>query len=145
VHLFHDGEISGALRDLVDIDGMIRTFAEEETFWEVLTSEAVAMDATRALYYSLRYSRMWLHTPIPQEVSGHVDRWAPLSLVRRAMDALVSRALFRPLGASGAATFMLRARGHCLRMPLGMLLRHLSVKTVRRWRHGGVPLPASEG
>jgi hypothetical protein len=32
-HLFHDGEVSGAVRDVVDLDSLLRTFGVDASFW----------------------------------------------------------------------------------------------------------------
>src|SRR5262249_41958243 len=55
VHLFHDGEIAGAIRDLVDLDSLLRYFGEDSNFWTDLMTEAVVLGLTRPAYYALRY------------------------------------------------------------------------------------------
>jgi hypothetical protein len=135
VHLFHDGEIAGALRDLADIDGLLRSFGAEPGFWDDLSVEAVALDASRATFYALRYASRVLATPVPAGVWSRASRWAPARRVLQVMDALVERALLhhdrrkQPVPAA-----LLRARAHWLRMPPGLLARHLVTKAVRRWR-----------
>jgi hypothetical protein len=139
VHLFHDGEIAGALRDLSDIDALLRELGEGDPgFWDDLCDEAVALDASRATYYALRYGGRLLATPVPDRVTARALEWAPSGPVQRTMDALVERAL--PLSERTrpwVPAAMLKARAHWLRMPPALLARHLAVKAVRRWAPGG--------
>ena len=129
-HLFHDGEVAGALRDLVDLDELLRVFGSEPAFWGNLTEEAAALDLTRPFFYTLRYARRWFDTPIPSEVMGRSNTWAPPALVLGLMDALVERTLpTMPRRPSPAAAFALYVRSHWLRMPPGQLVRHLARKS----------------
>jgi hypothetical protein len=131
-HLFHDGEIAGALRDLVDLDALLRAFALEPSFWDDLTKEAEALDLTRPAYYTLRYSQRWFGTPVPAEVTSDAARWAPPGATVRLMDALVDRAIAGRGEGSGAAAWALYVRSHWLRMPPLQLARHLTRKALSR-------------
>jgi hypothetical protein len=140
VHLFHDGEIAGALRDLVDLDGLFRHFGATPSFWTRFCDEAEAMDASRASFYAVRYARRVLQTPVPADVVSRAARWAPGRGPLAAMDYLVERALvWGRAGERSIAGAALRTRAHWLRMPPGLLLRHLAVKTARRWRGDAAP------
>lgn len=133
VHLFHDGEITGALRDLVDIDGLLRHYGNTTSFWKDFCGEAEVLGVQRATFYAVRYARRVLATPIPPDVLAAVERWGPRRTVLVAMDRLVGPALMRGEGAGRSfPTAALRARAHWLRMPPGLLARHLAVKTYRR-------------
>jgi hypothetical protein len=134
-HLFHDGEIAGAIRDVVDLDSLLRTFGVEASFWPDLLQEARELDLTRPAYYALRYARRLLNTPIPAEYLAEASAWAPASPVRLLMDALVERTLTAgssPL--SSATATALYVRSHWLRMPPFMLARHLLTQSIRRRR-----------
>jgi hypothetical protein len=134
-HLFHDGEIAGAIRDLVDLDQLLRSFAKDgqgEAFWRDLVQEAVALDLTRPAYYALRYAQRWFDTPVPADVAVETAAWAPPAAVRRLMDALVQRTIpegFRDT--SQAAVLALYVRSHWLRMPPLQVVRHLTRKSLR--------------
>jgi hypothetical protein len=131
-HLFHDGEIAGAIRDLVDLDQLLRSFGENETFWMDLLQEAVALDLTRPAYYALRYARRWFKTGVPDEIIAKIAEWAPPTPVRRLMDTLVERTMpGNSGGASSAAVFALYVRSHWLRMPPVQVVRHLTRKSLR--------------
>ena len=129
LHLFND-EVGMPLRDLVDQDALLREFGGRAGFWDALLARARQHGLERPLYYMLRQARAKLGTPLPAELCQAAERFAPSPLVRRAMDALLAR---RFAGSpSAAAIFSLRA--HWLRMPAGLLVRHLAVKALRRAR-----------
>lgn len=132
-HLFHDGEIAGAIRDLVDLDQLLRSFGQQQAFWEDLVQEAVALDLTRPAFYALRYAHRWFDTPVPGVVVAETSAWAPPGAVRRLMDALVERTIPKSSrDTSQAAVFALYVRSHWLRMPPLQVMRHLARKSVRR-------------
>lgn len=131
-HLFHDGEIAGAIRDLIDVDSMLRFFTRDPTFWEDLIGEASALGLTRPLYYALRYARRILGTPIPAEVVDASAPWGPTAVVRFLMDTLVERTLRgRASRGSDGSAFALYVRSHWLRMPPLLLVPHLLRKVTR--------------
>jgi len=133
-HLFHDGEVSGAIRDVVDIDGLLRAFGGNAGFWTDFVGEARALDLQRPAYYAVRYARRLLDTPVPASVDRELRAWAPPAAVAKTMDALVTRALVGPTRTSGAKTaaLALYVRAHWLRMPTLMLARHLTHQMFRR-------------
>jgi hypothetical protein len=125
-HLFHDGEIDGAIRDLVDLDTLLRSFSCRDGFWRDLTTEAVELQLMRPTFYSLRYARRLLGTPIPADVEGVVAQWAPPRPAQALMDLLVERTLKGGAATtSRASAKALYIRSHWLRMPPVMLMRHL--------------------
>jgi hypothetical protein len=130
-HLFLNEELGQGLRDLVDLDGLLRHYGAEAGFWPALEARAAEMDLEAPVGYALRYSRMILDTPVPAKaLSGSVKPW---------MDALFLRALqpdhpsaadrFTPL-----ARWLLYVRAHWLRLPPARLAYHLVVKATRRTR-----------
>jgi hypothetical protein len=134
-HLFHDGEITGAIRDVVDLDALLRRFSEDADFWREFVSETHELGLTRPAYYALRYSRRLLDTPVPADVLDGVDAWGPAQPVRVLMDALVERTLpGRLVGTSSTAAFALYVRSHWLKMPPFLLARHLLRQSVRGHR-----------
>ncbi len=134
-HLFYEGEFVNGLRDLVDIDSLLKHFGREQMFWRQLCARAHELGLTRPLYYALRYGEMVLGTPIPPEIQQEVSPWGPSYLLKKLMDALFVRAL-RPLHNSCSsftttlARRMLYIRAHYLRMPLRMLIPHLIHKSL---------------
>ena len=130
-HLFSDGELEHGLRDLYDLDGLLRHFGTRGQFWDELVERAVEMDLGRPLYYALTYTSRLLATPVPTtvvEAAAAVSK--PAKPLAALMDVLLPRALmpdhpscddvFTPLARS-----LLYIRSHHLRMPLYLLLPHL--------------------
>jgi hypothetical protein len=131
-HMFHDGEIAGAIRDLIDLDQLLRWFGGNDEFWTDLVREAEGLDLTRPAYYALRYAGHWFNTPVPERVAARVSRWGPPLPIRGLMDALVRRSMTGASPASSpAAVFALYVRSHWLRMPPLHLVRHLARKSFR--------------
>jgi hypothetical protein len=136
-HLFHNDELSNGLRDLVDLDGLLRHFATTQEFWPALADRAAELDLARPLYYGLRYAGLTLGTPVPPAVSASAERGAPSRWLRAVMDRLWLGAL-RPdhptaaLRHTALARQLLYLRAHWLRMPPMLLAYHLSVKAMRR-------------
>jgi Uncharacterised nucleotidyltransferase len=132
-HLFHDGEVAGAIRDLVDIDALVRHFDAEPGFWQDWLTEAPRLGLVRPAYYALRYARQLVGTPVPGDVTSAMTPWGPSASVRALMDRLVTRAISGSAGRlSSASVFGLYVRSHWLRMPAPLLIRHLSRKAMRR-------------
>lgn len=129
-HLFSDGELEHGLRDLVDLDALIRHFGQEQDFWGKLVDRAREMELSRPLYYALRYTTRILGTPVPAGVLSDSRVGTPNAVQSKFMDQLFLRAL-RPAHPScedsltGTARWLLYVRSHYLRMPFRLLLPHL--------------------
>lgn len=140
-HLFQDGDLAGGLRDLLDLDDLLRHFgANEPDFWTTLVKRAKELDLHRPVYYALRFTSRMLQTPVPEAVlieSKKIGK--PLPPMSLMMDLLADRA-FVPDAGSGQrfgaslARWMLYVRSHWLRMPPLLLLQHLSKKAMRRFQ-----------
>lgn len=130
-HLFHEGEFDKGLRDLSDLDSLLRHFSRHAPdFWKNLMPRAMELDLSRPLYYALRYTTQILHTPVPSDVLQAAELKAPNRLMLKVMDALFFRA-FRARHPSCDDWFtkpalqLLFVRSHWLKMPFPLLLRHL--------------------
>lgn len=137
-HLFHEGDFDHGLRDILDLDGLLRHFGtHEEGFWDALVPRAIELDLLRPLYYALHYCSLILASEIPQEVLKQVEQGKPNALMSRVMDWQFMRAL-RPdhiscdLPFTGLARWLLYVRSHYLRMPLRLLIPHLIRKAWKR-------------
>jgi hypothetical protein len=132
-HLFHEGEFDNGLRDLADLDGLLRHFGREPSFWAGLVPRAHELGLSRPLYYALRYARSLLETPVPAEVVDEARAGEPPGPLRPVLDFCFSRAL-RPTHSSCAdrwtplARKLLYVRSHWLRMPFPLLAVHLARK-----------------
>jgi len=129
-HLFHDGELPHGLRDLTDLDLLLRDAALDRHFWPRLTARADELQLSRSLFYALRYLRHFLDTPVPDDVMTTLDAAAPNRVTLALMDRIFSRVL-APDHASCADSFTPAARlaafvrAHWLRMPAHLLIPHL--------------------
>ena len=135
-HLFMNDDMTHALRDLSDMDLLLRHFAAAPGFWSGLVARAAVLDLARPLYYGLRYtSRIW-GTEVPHTVTQEIRRHAPSAPVLAMMDGIWMRVLRSGHTSAaprwqGAALGALFLRGHWLRMPPLLLARHLVVKALK--------------
>lgn len=128
-HLYLNDETGHALRDLCDLDALLRHFGHDAAFWTTLFERAEHHQLQRPLYYALRHVQalLGLQLPAPQ-----VARWralAPPAPVRALMDRLWLAA-FDPARRHAVAQLALYVRGHWLRMPAPLLVRHLGIKAL---------------
>lgn len=136
-HLFHEGEFEKGLRDLFDLDSLIRQFGAMPDFWERLMLRASVLGLTRSLYYALRYTTMMLETPVPAHGLAAAEIGKPPAWVVWIMDACYRRVM-RPMHAStyslgtGPARAALYIRSHWVRMPFHLLIFHLGHKALVR-------------
>jgi hypothetical protein len=147
IHLFQDSELDGRLRDLVDIDGLVRAFLDTDEKWLSFSKRVHELGADEPVWYALHFGAKWMGTPrcdLP-ELS------LPGALRLRAMEWIVPRTCL-PTDLDNGPTFSQRmarriatARYHLLRMPPGLLARHVVHKAadaVRAWRKPAVKTPA---
>jgi hypothetical protein len=131
-HLFHEGEWEHGLRDLVDLDALMRHGAGREGWWEGLWQRAEELNLTVPLALALRYAHALLKTPVPNSLLATAEH-ARSPLLWPLRDALFLRGFAmahpscRPRG-NAIAAFLLYARAHALRMPPHLLLPHLAYK-----------------
>jgi hypothetical protein len=139
VHLFQDSDCTDRLRELVDIDALLRAHAGE-ALDDALPKHASIHGLGRPLWYALRYAQAWLNTPVSPALARAIDEFAPSTIVLRAMDALVHRALFpphpdsRPPQHTPFSHRVLAGRAVWLRMPPGLLVYHAAMKGLRSTR-----------
>jgi hypothetical protein len=134
-HLFFNDDTSYALRDLSDLDLLIRHFVREPHFGGRLLARAIDLNLTRPLYYGLRLTSRLLGTPVPLDIQKQIAEFAPSAGLASLMDAVWVRALrsrhpSADLPGTWAALSALYLRGHWLRMPPLMLAKHLSIKAL---------------
>jgi hypothetical protein len=140
-HLFHEGEWEHGLRDLVDLDAMLREFGASPGFWDELLAVAGEMNLGRPLFYGLRYCRRLLETPMPNGLSERCPS-RPGDAAASMMDRLFMPGFSTAhhslrLRGAGPASFALYVRSHWLRMPMHLLLPHLARKS---WMENVAPL-----
>jgi hypothetical protein len=124
-HLIADGDLAGGLRNLWDIDRLLRHFAAGDAdFWQALLARAVRHGLLRAVHRAARLANDLYGTPIPE--SWRVwDSADPLFRAR----LLARDGWGRPT--RRALRFAFYLRSHALRMPPLMLALHLLRKARR--------------
>jgi len=137
LHLDVNDELAHALRDLSDLDLLLRHFGADAAFWPQLVARSHQLGLARVLHDWLRRAVRILQTPVPPAALAGVVDAAPGALRGRLMDALWLQALrprHRSLLGTGSRLALtgLYLRAHWMRMPAGLLVRHLTVKALRR-------------
>ena len=135
-HLIADGDLSGGLRNLWDIDRLVRQFsARHPGFTADLGDRARAHELAPAVARALRLARRLYGTPTDPALAGRT----------RPSDLLFERRLLARDGwgrpRRRALRFAFYVRSHLLRMPPPMLARHLWIK----WRKTPARLAPAAG
>lgn len=125
-HLLADGDLAGGLRNLWDIDRLLRQFSrEDKSFWQVLAERAELHQLRPAVARALRLAVQLYGTPIDTTLAGRLrasDRWFQRRLLARDGWGRTTRPLTQ-------LAFYIRS--HWLRMPPMMLTQHLWTKATR--------------
>jgi hypothetical protein len=121
-HMLADGDLAGGLRNLWDIDRLLRSFANQPDFWTGLAARAEHHQMREPVALALRLTHCLYETPVDIEVAGRP----------RPTDALFVRRLLARNGWGQETRKLTRLvfyiRSHWLRMPPLMLARHLWIK-----------------
>ena len=133
VHLILNEEFHHGLRDLADINNMLQTYSNDE-FWQDLPALARQAGFQQELLFALQLQdSIWHNLPEVQQAICHLQKevkkpfhnfW--LRCYRSAIVPEISE--FDNLKAQ-LARFMVFLRGHMQKMPLPVLIRHLSFKS----------------
>lgn len=136
-HLFHEGEFDNGLRDLVDLDVLLRTLGGESLDTQSLLDRAQQLGLLQVLGLALRCVRHLLGTPVPTDLLAKTGALQTNGLVQKTLEYAYTRAL-RPqhascvLPGSDLALSALYVRSHWLRMPAPLLAYHLGRKLLLR-------------
>jgi hypothetical protein len=123
-HLFADGDLAGGLRNLWDIDRLLREFGEAAGFWADLDARAELHGLGGAASRAARLAARMYGTPVPADrrtVQGSDRLFEARLLARDGWGRERRRAL----------RLAFYVRSHWLRMPPAMLARHLWTKARR--------------
>ena len=121
-HLLADGDLAGGLRNLWDIDRLLRLFASTPPFWNDLERRAILHQMRQPLGLALRLADRIFATPVEPRIAGY-DRPSDLLFIRR---ILARDGWGRPTRPFNRLGFYVRS--HWIRMPPLMLARHLWTK-----------------
>ncbi|MFT3720050.1 nucleotidyltransferase family protein [Pseudorhodoferax sp.] len=125
-HLFHEGEWRHGLRDLSDLDLLLRAYLEEGTA-DALVQRARILNLEIPLTYAVSCAGRVFDTPFPSGAALRRRRWMEqlfLEAIRSAHHTMAG-----PL--TGSAEGLLYVRSHWLRMPVRLLVPHLLHQAVR--------------
>lgn len=134
IHLFQDTELDGRLRDLLDIDAMLRGLPGEDAALRSLATRVSQFGAGGQFWHALTACQRWLGTPVPSVL------WPepPTRIAQAVMNWMLPRTLLPRLPEEGPglggtlAGKLAQLRYHRMRMPLGLLFRHGLAKGWRR-------------
>ncbi len=142
VHLFQDSELRDRVRDLVDLDGLLRHFSDRiPTFWSDLPARAHALGLSEPLALACHFCHLWLGTPMSEDAIAAIEANGAGPLKRAWLLPLLAQVLTPaepddyPPAIQGAAASLLLARHHFGRMPLRLLIPH----TWHKMRASGKP------
>lgn len=140
-HLVHEGELHNGLRDLVDIDALLRAQCGSADDWRVLAERAAELDLEESVGLGLHLAARHLSTPVPSE---WIERLLRNRRSRRMLDWAYDRALAPAVESeearwAGLARSLIYIRAHWLRMPPLLLARHLGRKAWMGWRARTAP------
>lgn len=131
-HLYLESEMPNALRDLSDLDLLLRHHSQHAGFIEQLEQRAQQVGLAKPLDRALRHAHAVFGTPLPTPTLQRLGK-----ISQPVLDALYFDA-YRCQHPSGKrwwspiAQWLLFVRGHWMRMPLPLLVVHLTRKALRR-------------
>lgn len=134
-HLAHEGELHNALRDLDDIDSLLREHTVAPAFWDRLGARAEHHDLAMPVALCLALVRRFFDTPVPDSLIARLASGNARALERLAQrydTAIAPHPEGRPPLRSLVAQLLIYIRSHWLRMPPQLLVRHLSRKAWQR-------------
>jgi hypothetical protein len=128
--------MENGLRDLMDLDGLLRHYGKDPGFWHRLVQRSRAMDLSGPVEDGLRWARRLLGTPVPASALPGREFSGSSRLRRGYRDVLFGQGLRpdHPLcrgPLTRPARGLLYLRSHFLRMPLRLLAPHLVRKALR--------------
>ncbi len=138
VHLFQDGQFDHGLRDLLDLDDLLRHFADgSPRFWSDLFDRARELGLGQPLCHALDHveERFGQRVPLEHGAARHAAR--PRGWIQRRLTGAFRLALdpHHPSSErrfSSVARNVLYIRAHSLRMPLRLAVPHLLRKAYMR-------------
>ena len=137
-HLFQDSQAVDRLRDLIDLDGLMRQFALAPSFYDDLVARARELGLSLPLAMAFHFCAEWLRTPIPIQALRELQTDGATASQRRWLMPTLAALLTptdpdeAPRRSQDVAAVLFLARHHAGRMPLRLLLPHLLRKLRRR-------------
>lgn len=132
VHLFLNEDFTHGFRDLTDLHILFTIHGEHTEYWKRLISLAQKSKFEAELKLAVRYCERLFNTPIPKKVSKEIHDFSIENIVLT--DFIFNQVLlprhpktdnyWRPIN-----EFFAYMRGHFLKMPLPILIKHLTIKS----------------
>lgn len=144
-HLFQDSQAVDRLRDLIDLDGLMRQFADSPSFYADLVARARELGLYEPLAMAFHFCSEWLHTPIPAQARRQLQPHGTTALQRWWLMPMLASLLTptdpdtAPPQAQHVAATLFLTRYHAGRMPLRLLLPHLLRKLRQRKENTAAP------
>ena len=141
-HLFLDSELRDRVRDLADLDGLLRHFGTDPAFWQGLPARAQQLDLAEPLALAVHFTTKWLQTPVPPQFQAEAEALGPKGVRKAYLRTLFESVLMptepddRPRFSQGLAAQALLVRYHRQRLPLRLLVPHLWHKMRPRSKPG---------
>jgi hypothetical protein len=130
-HLFLDSQARDRLRDLIDLDGLLRHFGSAPGFFTSLVERATELGLQQPLALAAHFCSAWLDTPIPEQtrrllrphLPGVTQRWWLMPTLSTLLSP--THPDLPPPRSQRVASTLFLARYHARRMPLRLLVPHL--------------------
>jgi len=132
VHLILSEEIKHGFRDITDLYLIIEQYQNND-FWQELVSLSIESGFAIEVFLALRYLEKILSLQVPVAVHQKLSTYRPSEFRLRSLDFIFLRKLKPAHPSFGnhsdvVADWLLLLRGHYLKMPLHILLKHLGRK-----------------
>lgn len=132
IHLFFNEDFNKAFRDLTDLHLLFSDFSDED--WSRMIKLADQTGFLFELMLAGRYCQKILQTAMPVWVCQQLEQYQAAPWRMQLLDFIFEHTLLpqHPLTRSfkqELAVLLAFLRGHWLKMPLGILLRHLTMKS----------------
>jgi hypothetical protein len=131
VHALTQEDVSSALRDLVDMHRLLREFADDPGFRDRLAYHGATTDAGATLALARDLLDTVLGASPPTAVTRVIPPGGPGHTVRKRVMGRAIRPEAPPSLLQRGARLLVFLRGHFLKMPVGLLLRHIWMKLAR--------------
>jgi len=137
-HGFYSGELGNCFRDVLDVYELCRDFQKMESgFWDTLAARALELRAAKPLWLALSQSRRFPGPGVPATVMRELESAAAFWPARRVVEWAIGTVLLPAAPPTRLERLALRgllARSHWCKMPLRILVPHLSHKLNLRIR-----------
>lgn len=135
IHLFYESEYHKGLRDLYDINIFIKHYSKAPSFWDDIIKLHHNIGNQQSVYLALRYCNQIFGTKTPSHIQHYYDEFKPNAAYLRLLDFCflnLFTAMYPPLRSRyhWFSETVLYLRGHLKRMPLRLLIPHLTKKSL---------------